>query len=474
MRSLTAKIMLIAGLCFCFMLGLFFIKGIVSERQRYAQQAIDEIAHDNVYPQTVMSPFIVVPVRYELCTASRATDKAAKDCTVTHYRTIYAANSQWDNRIKAAQNFRKGIYRATNYDNQITIQGRFNPDPELLKAVAGQTVLWDQARLYLALTDLRGLTQVPVITLDDKNYRFNLESQQDLGNGFPLAYSSLALGERAKNNLDFKLSLTLSGLQSFRMIPLGKSIRSSLSSNWIHPNFSGGISPQTKTISAKSTLAQWNSSYAPTINSGLLSRCLHSGAISDCEKLQAGTSRRGDGDSYGTAETARSELAPTQVQSFNLQFFQPINVYSLTDRTLKYALLFIVIIFGTFFLFEILKNLQVHPIQYALVGAAQGVFYLLLLSFSEQFSFGLAYLGSSAACVLLISWYVSYVLQGIRRALSLTVIMSGIYGTLYILLRSQQHTLMLGSVLIFLLIAVVMILTRHINWYQVGSRKVQP
>jgi inner membrane protein len=133
-----------------------------------------------------------------------------------------------------------------------------------------------------------------------------------------------------------------------------------------------------------------------------------------------------------------------------------------------------VIIFGTFFLFEILKNLQVHPIQYALVGAAQGVFYLLLLSFSEQFSFGLAYLGSSAACVLLISWYVSYVLQGIRRALSLTVIMSGIYGTLYILLRSQQHTLMLGSVLIFLLIAVVMILTRHINWYQVGSRKVQP
>ena len=105
------------------------------------------------------------------------------------------------------------------------------------------------------------------------------------------------------------------------------------------------------------------------------------------------------------------------------------------------------LIFGVFFLFEVLKDLRVHPIQYALVGAAQAVFYLLLLSFSEQFAFAWAYLGSSIACVLVITWYVSYVLRGVRRALGLGVILASLYAALYVILQSQQHTLILGSVL---------------------------
>ena len=466
MRSLGAKFTFIAGLCFCFLIGLFFVKSIVHERQRYAQQAIDEIARDNYGAQTVMSPFIVVPVSWSICSAKEAQTKTQQQCTATVYQTIYTSQSQWHNKLKVAQNFRKGIYHATNYDNQISIQGRFSPDSTLLKPIDGQVVQWHKAKIYLAVSDLRGLAQQPVITLQDKKYQLSLPESSETLSGLPFGYTSFAIGAMAKNAVDFKLDFRLSGLQSFRLIPLGKSIEATLQANWAHPNFSGGISPLYKTISRQSTSAQWNNTYAPTSNSRLLSTCLQTQQDKDCEKLKILHAYSDESTTYG-----KSEQLKGSAESFNIQFFEPTNVYSLTDRTLKYALLFLLIIFGTFFLFEVLKGLQVHPIQYALVGAAQGVFYLLLLSFSEQFAFGWAYVGSSAACVLLISWYVTYVLKGIGRAFSLGIVLTAMYGTLYILLRSQQHTLMLGSVMVFALIAVVMFLTRHINWYQLNQPK---
>lgn len=132
---------------------------------------------------------------------------------------------------------------------------------------------------------------------------------------------------------------------------------------------------------------------------------------------------------------------------------------------MKYAMLFLVITFGAFFLFEVLRDLRIHPLQYALVGTALAVFYLLLLSFSEHTAFVYAYAGSSGACILLITYYVSHVLKGKRRALGFSTLLAGMYATLYVILQSEDYTLMLGSVLVFVLLATVMVLTRRVDWY---------
>ena len=112
--------------------------------------------------------------------------------------------------------------------------------------------------------------------------------------------------------------------------------------------------------------------------------------------------------------------------------------------------------------------------QYTLVAAALGVFYLLLLSFSEHFDFAMAYLGSSTACVLLISFYVYYVLKGVGRTLLLTTILSAMYASMYVILQSEDLTLILGSVLVFILIAVMMFLTRKVDWYDVSTSTQNP
>jgi inner membrane protein len=148
-----------------------------------------------------------------------------------------------------------------------------------------------------------------------------------------------------------------------------------------------------------------------------------------------------------------------------------VDQYLKTDRAIKYALLFISLTFAGFFLFEVLKKLSVHPIQYGLVGAALALFYLLLLSLSEHIGFGRAYLLSAGACVGLIGFYVGSILRSGWRGLGFAGMLTLLYGTLYGLLGSDDYALLMGSVLLFGSLAAVMVLTRKVDWFSLGRRE---
>ena len=139
-----------------------------------------------------------------------------------------------------------------------------------------------------------------------------------------------------------------------------------------------------------------------------------------------------------------------------------------------YALLFIVLTFAGFFLFEVLKSLAVHPVQYALVGVALAFFYLLLLSLSEHIGFALAYLLSASGCVLLIGFYVSHVLRSARHGLSFSAGLAALYGLLYGLLSAEDYALLMGSLMLFGLLGVFMVLTRKLDWYGIGLKPAKP
>lgn len=151
--------------------------------------------------------------------------------------------------------------------------------------------------------------------------------------------------------------------------------------------------------------------------------------------------------------------------NFNGELWNGLTEYRLVLRSAKYGMLFIVMTFSVFFLFEVLQNLRIHPIQYLLVGAALCLFYLLLLSFAEQVSFGVAYFVAAVACVGLITWYVRYVLQADKRAWLMGGLLLAGYLILFVLLQSATYTLMIGSILLFIALASVMYLTRHVDWY---------
>jgi inner membrane protein len=150
---------------------------------------------------------------------------------------------------------------------------------------------------------------------------------------------------------------------------------------------------------------------------------------------------------------------------FGVSLMAGVDSYRTVERSIKYGVLFLAMVFAAFFLFEVRSSIRVHPVQYALVGASLCLFYLALLSLSELLSFGLAYTAGAAAATLMIAVYSALVLRGVGRAWIVAAGLTAIYGFLYVLLREQEYSLLYGTAGLFFLLGLVMYITRNIDWY---------
>jgi inner membrane protein len=224
---------------------------------------------------------------------------------------------------------------------------------------------------------------------------------------------------------------------------VGRDSQISLSSNWRSPSFIGHYLPVTHKIGAAGFDAQWSTSFFSTNLEESLHRC---------------------SDGEGQCDEFASRV-------LGVSFVDPVDQYLRTDRAIKYGFLFISLTFAGFFLFEVLGQLAVHPMQYTLVGSALALFYLLLLSLSEHLGFAVAYLLSSVACVALIGFYVSGILRSAKRGLGFAGALALLYGMLYALLSADDYALLMGSILVFGLLAVVMVLTREVDWTSLGRKE---
>jgi inner membrane protein len=152
---------------------------------------------------------------------------------------------------------------------------------------------------------------------------------------------------------------------------------------------------------------------------------------------------------------------------FGVNLLVAVDEYQKTMRTVKYAIMFIALTFLTFFMVEVLSKKVIHPFQYTLIGFALVVFYTLLLALSEHMLFNLAYLISSASVVILITLYARSVLVSMAQSLMVGAILAVLYGYLYIILQLQDYALLMGSVVLFVALAVTMFLTRKVDWFTV-------
>lgn len=143
-----------------------------------------------------------------------------------------------------------------------------------------------------------------------------------------------------------------------------------------------------------------------------------------------------------------------------------VSVYRLVDRVLKYAIVFIVLTFLSFFLMEIFYHLRLHPIQYLLVGLSLAEFYLLLLAFMEHIGFFAAYIIAALMTTALISLYSHYILKTKSGGMLIALLLTTIYAYLLITLHLETYALLAGSLLLFTLLSGVMYITRNINWHE--------
>ena len=519
-KTLFIKLSIIAGLCLIFAVGLSMLQSLVYERQNYADSVIDEIASQHVKPQEVITPFIAYPT-----TLTPECKNTQKDCpsAYTYFTPLMASQTQAEQDLTVSTDtYQRGIYHATSYQGMlaftqeymlsgeantnapsdsshslasqdITTNNHSHADSAVATSAHDQSVInppapttlyqraqsitehRDEARLIIPVSDLRGVSQLPTVTINGKQLAARYPNTQRLSG---LNYVEVAIPASLLQLPELKVSveLPLVGISELRTVPLGQQFMLTMNSNWHAPNFIGQALPNQKTFDNKGFNAHWQNQYLTIANNQALTTCLsypdQSCRVDDLAGLT-------NNDVTVVNEVYAADIVATdtgQAQSserihlngFGVSFAEPNDVYLQTQRTMKYALLLILVSFGTFFLFEIIKSSRIHPIQYLLVGAALLLFYVLLLPLAEQVPFLQAYAIAAAACVSLIGWYSYYVLGNVKRALIFTALLSSLYAAFYGILTTEDLNLMLGAIFCFVFLAAVMYLTRKIDWYKLA------
>jgi inner membrane protein len=237
-------------------------------------------------------------------------------------------------------------------------------------------------------------------------------------------------------SVDVRLDLT--GTSHLGWLPVGAETTVEASGDWPHPSFDGRHLPLGSDITDAGFKARWAVSRLSSRVPQMLSTC--SPELTHCEGLEEGR--------------------------FGVRLVDPVDRYLMTDRAMKYALLFLGLVFGAVFLVEALASRPVHLVQYGLTGLALAMFYLLLLSLSEHIGFGPAYALAAAACSGLLGYYLAGVLGGPRAGLGFGMGLATLYGLLYALLGSEDYALLVGATVLFAALASVMALTRRVDWHR--------
>ena len=458
------KIAAILFLILVFYIGLFFISNLVTERQSYQQQVIRDIANEQIRPQQVIAPYLKLP--YQVQTTCTNEEKKTYDCTQTVFISLGAETTDWTAQFDVSDStYKRNIYKAISYQNTMSGKGIF-------KAVGHESqrnYLWDQAEIIFPIQDARGLNAKPMFNIDGKAYKFDFAEQSQGQQGFDLMHITAKqypeLIQKFQQGFLFSLQFKLEGLSEFRFIPTSYEMTYHATGNWSDIKYDGQSLPFKKSSKKQEFSADWKNIALGKRNLDSVSKCENSQCIYDVlnnsgAAMAALEARAADNvTSYATTTLSN-------ISGISTQFLEPVNIYTQTDRAIKYGIMIIIITFGCFFLFEVLKSLKIHPVQYALVAMAQGVFFVLLLSISEYYAFAWAYLVAVVACISLITWYLYFVVQGYKAAFLFGLLLSTLYGMMYLLLQSSGKTFLFGSILSFILIACVMFITRHVNWYQ--------
>ncbi|BCU63383.1 hypothetical protein F941_03202 [Acinetobacter bouvetii DSM 14964 = CIP 107468] len=456
MRSsfLTLKIIAIVILVAIFWIGLFFISSLVSERQGYQKAFLQEITQNNISPQTIISPYIRVP--YQEQTTCLDEQKVAYSCTQENWMYLSADSTQWQANFDVNKDIARTIYKAISYQANLTAKGIFQKP-----ALENKNYQWDKAEILFPVHDPRGLDAPAALRMLNKNYVFEMNSQGSENAGFDFMRISAQkypeLIPAIQNGFNFNLTASIRGLGKFTLIPTSRSVSYHAKGNWADTKYSGQNLPVNNDSSPKQFTAEWKNIALGHQNISKLIQCENNECI------------RQFSNGYIAKNTAY-ETENNQKIGLSTEFLDSVNVYTQTDRAIKYGIVIIIITFGCFFLFEVLKSLRIHPIQYSLVAMAQGIFFVLLLSISEYYAFAWAYAVACIACVGLMTWYLFFVMKGVKPAILFGIILSTLYAIMYMLLQSSGKTFLIGSVISFIVLAVVMFITRHIDWYQISNR----
>lgn len=424
------EIVILGGIAVALVIALALMDSLATERSRRAASVRAEIASSWGQKQTVGGPVLIVPflVRY---------NDPSGHPRVRRERARFLPERLKANGVLHPQRRHRGIYDTVLYRADLGIEGVF-PQPDFSAwSVAPEDVLWSEAVVTLGISDLRGIGGNPVLQWAGQPMKLSGGSRDATLWATGLAAPVVVASGVPATQYPFSLNLRLNGSEEILFLPLGGETIVELTSPWPDPSFVGAYLPETREIAPNGFKARWS--------------------VSSLARSYPQRWR----DSGEEDANAIAAIAPT---AFGVGLFSPVGHYQKVERSMKYGALFIVLTFLTFFLYELLSPVTLHPVQYFLVGGALCLFYLLLLSISEHAPFAVAYAIGSIATVALISSYGAALLRSRIRVAGLAGVLALLYGYLYVLLQLEDWALLMGSIGLFLILALVMYATRRVDW----------
>jgi inner membrane protein len=435
----VGKLAAVALLAVLLLIPLNMIRGQIFQRSYYQKQVTAEIGKSAAGAQTLTGPVLAIRIRTKTAAEfyrdkrTGALVKRSEPSENERLNVVPAETLTIGGRADIEQRYR-GIYKARLFHLDLRAEGVFKLPADLIPPAKKNETVEAHAVMLLGVSDLRGLDLAPEVLIDERPMRFTTPKDRRFDSALPSSRLELDIGALTPGkarSIAFSIPLKLTGTEAFSIAPTAENNSISLQSDWKHPSFQGRFLPRTRKIGEDGFSAQWE--------------------ISGLARSLAGT------------------LNGRGQEVLGVEFMEPVNIYLLSQRAVKYGSLFIVLTFAAFFLGEILHRRPVHILQYLLVGLALAVFFLLLIALSEHLSFLNAYLAAATGCIGLIGFYLAGVFGSWRPAFTFGSGLAGLYAMIYVILQLEDHALLMGSLLLFAVLAAVMLCTRRFDWYGLGQ-----
>jgi inner membrane protein len=421
-HPISVKLIVIAVLCLLLLIPAAMIQNLIKEREQTSKEAAREVSAKWGGKQTLVGPILTIPYN------SSTRNVAGKTQVTKSYAHFLPEALNIEGHTNPSL-LKRSIYKLVQYSSSLKIDGHFTKPNFSQWNIADEDILWDEASISLSIPDFKGIKAQIVLVSNEQHISLNPTD----GLGSPHSPSlSARIQLQNEETIPFQAIISLNGSEALEFVPIGKTTKVKVSSDWPSPVFDGHFLPDHREVSAQGFEAHW--------------QVLH---------LNRNFPQQWTNQSIKFDEAA-----------FGVTFKQPIEHYFMSHRAAKYALLFIALSFVVFFFVEVIHKKRLHPIQYLLIGFSICLFYLLLLSFSEQVGFAWAYVIAAIGTISLITGFTKAVLGGLRMPALIGGLLTGLYSYLYGILQLEDYALLMGSIGLFVIMALLMFFSRKVNWYQ--------
>ena len=424
------KIGIIFFLILLFLIPISYIKSIINDRQNYQKEAVASITEPLGGKPEIQGMVIAIPFK----TYTQSIDKNDVKRIETNIKYIYFAPDLYSLDITVNPYYlNRGIFKVPVFNGDIALTSEFDSFDVSHFKIAEKDIMRDEAIIMLGLSSTKNLTATPMLNIDGDYLHIS-----------PIKYDSITpfkstvyydIPEKyLKKGLLLNGKLNIQGGEDIKIQPLGSDTIIKMNSAWPSPGFSGGWLPVTRKITESGFTAQWDIAGLSTV--------FPKSWISD-------TDYNGE--------------------SITVSFITPVDTYQKTTRSIKYSLLFLIIPFLAIFICEIFSKIRVHPVQYCLIGFADSMFYLILLSVSEHISFNISYLIGAVCVSAATLFYATTIFKKMKWGLLLSGVQIISYGFLYGTLQTEDYALLIGSIGLFIIVVLLMFITRKVDWYGIGQ-----